>query len=134
MPAESKNKMPEITFPTDWVKINENTLEGDIIQFLDVGTLDPDTERHVFNVAIFRKGEIVEASKKFNLNKTNFKEVAKLYGTNSDAWINKEMSVSKIKVRNPQTGGLVDSIALSAPVATTPLHTQTPAAPEAPAA
>lgn len=56
--------------------------------------------------------------KKFTLNKSNFEAVSKLYGTNSDNWVGKEMEVAKVKVRNPQTGTMVDSIALVAPTKT----------------
>lgn len=106
--------MPEIKFPTEWLKIGDNTQDGDNIQFLDAGEQDEDG-RWTFNVAVLRNGDVVEFSKKFNLNKGNFKEVSALYGSNSDLWINKEMKVVKIKARNPQTNSLVDSIALEAP-------------------
>lgn len=104
--------MPEIIYPSEWLKINENVKDGDTIQFLDAGTQDKD-ERWIFNVAVFRKGDLIEPEKKFGLNKTNFKAVSAVYGTNSDNWVNKEMLVSSVKVRNPQLGSLVDSIALS---------------------
>lgn len=116
--------MPEIIYPSEWLKINENVKDGDVIQFLDAGTQDKD-ERWIFNVAVFRKGELIEVEKKFGLNKTNFKAVSAVYGTNSDNWVQKEMQVSSVKMRNPQLGSLVDSIALSAPA---------PKAPEAPKA
>lgn len=117
--------MPEIIYPSEWLKINENVQNGDTIQFLDAGTQDKD-ERWIFNVAVFRKGDLAEPEKKFGLNKTNFKAVSAVYGTNSDNWINKEMQVSSVKVRNPQLGSLVDSIALSAPA---PKATDAPVAP-----
>lgn len=107
--------MPEIKFISEWLKIGDNVQAGDHIQFLDVGAIDEETGAHVFNVAVFRNGELVEATKKFRLNKSNFKEVNKLYGSNSDNWLQKEMMVAKIKVNNPSTGERVDSIALEAP-------------------
>ena len=107
--------MPEIKFPSEWLKINDNVLEGDVIQFIDAGEFDPEKEAYNFNVAVFHNGEITEMSKKFTLNKTNFKAVSALYGTNSDAWVGKEMSVAKVRVRNPRLGTTVDSIALEAP-------------------
>jgi len=58
---------------------------------------------------------VVTENKKFDLNKTNFKAISAAYGSNSDAWVGKEMKVNKVKVRNPSTGTLVDSIALSIP-------------------
>lgn len=104
--------MPEIKFPTDWLKINDNVHDGDTIRFIDAGVLDEETERYTFMVEIFHDG-IQTETKKFGLNKTNFKVVSALYGTNSDAWIGKEMLVNKFKTRNPQTGLMVDAIALS---------------------
>jgi len=53
-------------------------------------------------------------TKKFSLNKTNFDEVARMYGTNSDKWNGKEMRVSVVKVRN-QKGILVPSVRLVSP-------------------
>lgn len=110
--------MPEIKFPSEWLKINENVQAGDIIRFKDAGALDPENETYTFNVEVIHAGQVTE-TKKFTLNKTNFKAISALYGTNSDAWLGKEMTVNAIKVRNPQTGLLVDSIALSAPTGQT---------------
>lgn len=104
--------MPEIKFKSEWLKIGDNVKDGDVIKFLDAGTLDEESERWIFNVAVFSAGKLTEPSKKFNLNKGNFKATAAEFGTNSDEWINKEMKVTKVKVRNPQTGLNVDSIAL----------------------
>jgi len=104
---------PVIKFPTDWVKINENVEHGDHLRFLDVGEQD-ERGGWIFQVAIIKNGEIAE-QKKFRLNKTNFEEVKKLYGDNSDSWKGKEMKVLKVKVRNPQLGQIVDGIGLFAP-------------------
>lgn len=107
--------MPEITFPTEWLKARVNVQHGDYIRFLDTGTQDKDS-RWVFQVGIIaqaRPGVVVE-SKKFSLNKTNFDEVARMYGTNSDKWKDKEMRVSVVKVRN-QKGILVPSVRLVSP-------------------
>ncbi len=109
--------MPEIVFPSEWLKIGVNVATGDTIRFIDAGILDDDTERYVFQVEIYHDGLMTE-KKKFNLNKTNFKAVAAVYGTNSDAWVGKEMIVNSVKTRNPALGVLVDSIALTAPAAT----------------
>ena len=109
--------MPEIVFPSEWVKIGVNVKQGDTIRFLDAGTLDPETERYIFQVEIYSNGLMTEV-KKFNLNKTNYKVISALYGSNSDAWVGKEMIVNSVKTRNPQTGLLVDSIALTAPATT----------------
>ena len=109
--------MPEIKFPSDWVKINENVSEGDSLRFLNVGVFDEENERWNFKVGIVKPGDAVVEEKSFTLNKTNFNAVKEAYGTNSDAWVGKEMVVNKVKVRNPQTGTMVDSIALTAPKA-----------------
>lgn len=106
--------MPEITFPSEWLKISNNIEEGDHIAFADSGEFDPDREMWTFVVGVVKNGKQVY-TKKFNLNKTNFDAVKQIYGSNSDNWLKKEMRVNKVKVRNPQSGAMVDSIALSAP-------------------
>lgn len=108
--------MPEITFPSEWLKIGVNVVQGDTIRFVDAGILDSETERYVFTVEVYHDGLMTE-TKKFNLNKGNFKTTSAVYGTNSDAWVGKEMIVNSVKARNPQLGTLVDSIALTAPAA-----------------
>lgn len=107
--------MPEISFPSEWLKINNNVWNGDLIRFTDVGTQN-DEGNYIFNVQIIHAGKPTEV-KKFQLNKTNFDAVSKLYGTNSDAWVGKEMSVEKIKQRKPGSSEMVDSILLVAPAA-----------------
>lgn len=106
--------MPEIKFPSDFLKLGTNVEHGDEIRFLDAGELDPETERYIFSVSVIKAGKDIE-TKKFNLNKTNFKAVAALYGTNSDAWIGKLMRVTSMQVRNPQTGLIGPGITLTAP-------------------
>lgn len=106
--------MPEIVFPSPFLKLGVNVAQGDTIRFVDTGTLDEDTERYNFNVEIYHDGLMTE-KKIFTLNKGNFKATAAVYGTNSDGWLQKEMIVNSVKVRNPQTGLLVDGIVLSAP-------------------
>jgi predicted nucleotidyltransferase len=106
--------MPEVVFPSEWLKIGVNVKQGDTVKFVDAGIIDEETERYTFQVEIYHEGLMTE-TKKFGLNKTNFKVISGIYGTNSDAWVGKEMIVNAVKVRNPQTGLLVDSIALSAP-------------------
>ena len=110
--------MPEIVFPSPYLKINVNVKPGDIIRFKDTGTLETERDTWEFKVEIYHDG-IATETKQFTLNKTNFKVVSGLYGTNSDGWLEKEVMVNTIKVRNPATGLLVDSIALSAPSPTT---------------
>jgi len=106
--------MPEIKFPSEWLKINDNVQEGDLVKFTDVGTFDQEKESYEFVMQIFHAGQATD-TKKFNLNKTNFKAVSAIHGTNSDAWVGKVMKVIKTKARNPQLGVMVDSILLEKP-------------------
>lgn len=124
--------MPEVIFPSPWLKINENVKSGDTIRFIDSGKWESEPgrdDRYVITVAVFRGKDLIEADKKFNLNKTNFKAVSALYGTNSDNWLNKDMTVAAIKARNPQTGQAVDSILLEAPAAPAEAAPAAPAEP-----
>lgn|SRR3990167_11008513 len=106
--------MPEIKFPSEWLKINDNVLQGDTIVFEDAGTYDEERENYNFKVSIKHNGVVTE-TKKFTLNRTNFKVVSATYGSNSDNWIGKEMEVIEVKVRNPSTGLFVDGISLVEP-------------------
>lgn len=112
--------MPDLSkkFDSAWVKAGLNTKQGDNLRFLDAGTEVPKAGTNqvdmVFEVAIVRNG-VVETKKKFSLNRTNFKAVSALYGTNSDNWVGKEMKANVVKRQNPQSGELVKAIALSAP-------------------
>lgn len=106
--------MPEISFPTEWLKINENVNNGDHIKFLNAGVLDGEKDAWEFDVQVY-KGKEAGVTKKFNLNKTNFKAISALYGTNSDNWVGKFMRIEKVKARNPQLGTMVDSILLIEP-------------------
>ena len=112
--------MPDYSkeFDSPFVKAGANTKQGDHLRFLDAGEKrqnkkELDKVDIVFNVAIVRNGKVT-AQKLFSLNKTNFKAVSKVYGSNSDDWIDKEMMVNIVKRQNPQ-GEVVDAIALSAP-------------------
>jgi len=106
--------MPEIKFPSDWLKIGDNVQEGDLVKFVDAGRFDEEKESWEFVMQIYHENEPTE-KKKFNLNKTNYNVVKELYGTNSDAWVGKVMKIVKTKARNPQLGKLVDSILLEKP-------------------
>lgn len=110
MPDLSKSK----AYESPWLKANLNCKQGDLIQFLDAGEEDEENGSWIFNVMVSRDGEDLH-QKKFSLNKTNFKVVAKNYGTNSDSWVGKQMEVNVIKKQNPKSGELVDSVALSLP-------------------
>ncbi|HEY0140389.1 MAG TPA: hypothetical protein VGF48_05800 [Thermoanaerobaculia bacterium] len=103
-------------FDSPFVKANVNVKEGDSIRFLDSGE-DRGTDDKVsleFEVEILHNGEVTK-QKKFTMNKTNYNATAAVYGYNTDKWVKKEMGVSIIKARNPQTGGMVDSVMLVAP-------------------
>jgi len=108
--------MPKIKFESDWLKIGNNVYHCDKIKFLDAGTQD-DQKRWNFNVEIVpaKGSEAVSETKKFGLNKTNYNHIVKMYGDNSDDWVEKEMQVTKTIVRNPQSGEMVDSILLVDP-------------------
>ncbi len=107
-------QMPEIKFPSEWLKIGVNVQPGDLIRFMDAGTQDAEGN-WVFNVQIIHEGNLTE-TKKFQLNKTNHKVISELHGTNSDNWVGQDMQVDTIKQRNPQTGLPVDSILLAKPI------------------
>ena len=106
--------MVKLIYPSEWLKIGVNVEAGDHIRFLDAGVMDPDKGSWEFNVGIIHNGAPTE-SKKFNLNKTNSKAVVELYGDETDSWVGKLMKIASIKVRNPQSGAMVDSIALEKP-------------------
>lgn len=107
--------MPEIVFPSAWLKAGVNVNQGDNIRFLDEGEQDKN-DNWVFLVGIVPDGknEITE-QKKFQINKKNFDAVAKIYGTNSDNWVGKEMKVRVVKVMNPRTDEMVKAVRLIAP-------------------
>jgi hypothetical protein len=110
--------MPDLRekFDSPYLKANVNVKEGDNIKFLNAGT-DVGTDEKVsyeFEVEIIHNGEAVK-QKKFTINKSNYAATAAVYGYNTDKWVGKEMGVSIIKARNPQTGLMVDSILLVAP-------------------
>lgn len=93
--------MPEIKFDSAFVKAGINITEGDKIKFLDAGQKD-EKDRWVFQVEIISgKTGNVRCEKKFSLNKTNFNAVASFYGSNSDDWVGKEMSVRVMMVNDP---------------------------------
>lgn len=106
--------MPEIIFPSEWVKANENVKQGDQIRFVDTGTFDVEKEQWIFKVEIYHDGLMTE-TKKFGLNKTNYKVLTEAYGKNSDDWKGKDFVVNVIKARNPMSNSMVDSVLLSLP-------------------
>ena len=106
--------MPEIKFPSKFLKAGINCEEGDVIRFLDIPAMDSD-ENLVGLVGIIPVGfKDMTDRKKFQINKTNFKAIATLYGTNSDNWKGKEMQVHIGAANNPKTGEDVPSIKLKA--------------------
>ena len=106
--------MPEIKFPSKFLKAGVNIEEGDVIRFLDAPALNSDDEL-VATVGIIPSGfaQMTE-QKKFQINKTNFKAIAALYGTNSDNWVKKEMQIHIGTANNPKTGEDGPSIKLVA--------------------
>lgn len=110
--------MPEIKFESDWLKANDNVKQGDHIRFLDTGHKD-EKGTWVFKIGVIAggSGDIVR-TKKFSLNKKNFLAVSKVYGSNSDEWLGKEMRVAVRSVENPKTGEYVPAVRLAPPGAT----------------
>lgn len=112
--------MPDLTksFDSPYLKAGLNVKQGDNVRFLDCGKeeldkKDPTKTNWVFNVAVVRNGEAI-AQKLFQLNKTNFKAVARMYGVNSDNWIKKEMRAMIVQVQNP-SGEFGPGVRLAAP-------------------
>lgn len=107
--------MPEIKFDAVWLKANGNVYAGDNIRFLDAGEQDKD-KNWVFLVGVIPQGDKeIAVQKKFQLNRTNFKKVSKIYGTNSDKWVGKEMKIKFVEVTNPRTGEEQEGIRLIDP-------------------
>ena len=114
--------MPDISkdFQSKFIKANIDVKQDDHIRFEDAGERQADKRNlgqynWFFAVSVIRNGNVVVTGKKFQLNSGNFKATAKMYGSNSDNWNGKEMVVNIVKRQNPQTGGVVDGIALSSP-------------------
>lgn len=104
--------MPEIKFDSKFLKIGVNIEEGDVIRFLDEGYKD-DEGNWIFMVGVRPNGfKEMTAQKKFQLNKTNFKSVSALYGTNSDEWVGKEMQIKQGVANNPNSGEEVPALRL----------------------
>src|SRR3990167_7717566 len=101
--------MPEIKYPSRFLKAEDNISHGENIIFVDIGKQDEE-ERWIFKVKI-PSGEI----KLFSLNKRNFDSIRKIYGSNSDKWVGKEMTERIVDVENPKTGELVKGIRLVGP-------------------
>ncbi len=93
--------MPEILFDSEFLKAGINITENDRIKFLDTGQKDS-KDRWIFMVAaISGKTGNVRCEKKFSLNKTNFNAITSFYGSNSDNWLGKEMTVRVMLVQDP---------------------------------
>jgi hypothetical protein len=107
--------MPEIKFESEWLKAHNNVNQGDNVRFIDAGHKDKDGN-WIFVVGIVPDGQRdMTVQKKFQLNKKNFTAVSAIYGTNSDKWVGKEMKVRVVRVENPRTGDMTDSVRLIAP-------------------
>jgi hypothetical protein len=105
--------MPEIIFPSKWLKADVNVKEGDTITFLNTGEFDKKQEQWVFKVRVNRTGD----EKLFGLNKKNFTAIEALYGKNSDSWVGKNMKVKIVTVESPRNGE-VEAIRLYDPAGT----------------
>lgn len=111
--------MPEVTFPSKWLKAEVNVQHGDFIRFLDKGKLEKqgNEEQWVFTVGVIPQETpgLIKDQKLFGLNKRNFDAIKKVYGSNSDNWLNKEMQVDIRMIENPKTGEEVAAVRLKAP-------------------
>lgn len=104
--------MPEIKFDSEWLKAGVNVIEGDKIIFADSGQKDS-KGRWVFLVMVISgKTGKTRCQKKFSLNKANFIAISSFYGSNSDNWIGKEMTIHIMKVQDP-SGKLVNGVRLA---------------------
>lgn len=74
-------------------------------------------DQWVFTVGVIPQETpgFIKEQKFFGLNKKNFDAIKKVYGSNSDNWLNKEMQVSIIQVENHKTGEEVAAVRLKAP-------------------
>ena len=101
-------------FPSKFLKLGSNVEEGDIIRFLDEPKMDAD-DKLIATVGIIPKGfaQMTE-QKKCQINKTNYKAVAKLYGEDCDKWVGKEVQIKVGTANNPNTGEPGPSILLVA--------------------
>jgi hypothetical protein len=93
-------------FPSKFLKLGSNVEDGDVIRFLDAPTMDSD-DKLVCTVGMTEK-------KKFQVNKTNYKAVALLYGEDCDKWVGKEVQIYEGVANNPSTGQEGPSIKLKA--------------------
>lgn len=105
-------------FPSKFLKINNNCKHGDIILFTNEGEIEErkdskgnDRKNFIIGVRVERTGDELL----FNVNVSNRKTTEALYGSYTKDWVNKPMQINLTKVRNPQTGQMVDSIILSKP-------------------
>lgn len=106
-------------FESPWLKANDNVKHGDYVRFMDEGTERPSNDGKgtdcILRVGVIPQGQKeVVTEKQFQLNKTNYKATAEIYGSDTKGWIGKEMQVVLIKASNMR-GGIVDAIRLVHP-------------------
>lgn len=102
-------------FDSAYLKGDVNVYKGDSIRFLNAGEYDKNGQLTI-NVGIIPKGiGDVKEQKLFSLNKRNYEATAKVFGKNTDDWVDKEMEVNVIETENPRTGELVPAVRLVAP-------------------
>jgi hypothetical protein len=88
---------------------SENVKQGDVMTFLDGGTEKEMSGKKVVNFNVEVNGE----EKIYSPNKTALVALGDAWGTNGDDYIGKKAKILFVKVRNPQNGEIVDSIALA---------------------
>jgi len=92
---------------------------GDYVQFMDEGTERPSRDGkgndYLMEVGVIPQGgKDIVSEKQFQLNKTNYKSVAAIYGADTKGWIGKQVQIVVIKTNNMR-GELVDGIRLVHP-------------------
>jgi hypothetical protein len=101
-------------FPSKFLKLGSNVENGDVIRFLDAPIMDLEDKLYC-NVGIIPKGfKEMTQKKKFQINKTNYKTIALLYGADCAEWVGKEVQIYEGTANNPSTGEPVPSIKLKA--------------------
>ena len=91
--------------------------QGTLLQFTNAGSLkgEGDDARFQIGVTILTTSGKSLKEKLFTVNRTNYRTISSVYGSDTEEWIGKTMQCNITKVRNPKTGERVDSIELSLP-------------------
>lgn len=83
--------------------------QNDLITFLDEGTIKEMNGKELLNFTVDYNGE----EKIYSPNKTALVALSEAWGNDTGEYVNKKAKILLIKVRNPSTGEIVDSILLA---------------------